>query len=315
MTSPAERRLSDALRDLVSTQPFEPDPAAIERRGRRLLRRFQTTRVVGAGVVVAVAAATVAATVHPGVTTGQAIATPGAHPATSTPAKAQPLVQLADDIQAMPKPVGDATLVVRNRVLNGRPILGFDLYGDNGTYYYADTRADLPSQVRGHDDVGQGSFGREVAAAEYAATGDLEQARVRMANAALDPSIAAQHPITEKSKLRDGGPQIDNYIWENSQDAMTAGAGNPVVRAGVLRLLSTLTDVAVTHTSTDGQATLTLTATAPAMPPGYQEVLSVAADNGFPVAFAGGDVGQQPQVTIQFQVTRVTLADVASGKF
>jgi hypothetical protein len=35
-----------------------------------------------------------------------------------------------------------------------------------------------------------------------------------------------------------GGMQIDNYVWEGSEDALVAGSGNPQVRAGVLRLVS-----------------------------------------------------------------------------
>lgn len=315
MTSPVEQRLSDALHDIVAQQPFEPDPADIERRGRRLLRRAQVCRVLGTGVAVAVAAVTVAVTVHPTpLTTGLAIVTPGAHPAAKAPE--QPLVELGDDLQALPKPVGDATLVVRNRVLMGRPIQGWDLYGDNGTYYYADTRAGLPGAVSRHEDNSDGGFGREVAVAVAVGQGaDVVKARVQMANAALDPVIAEKDPVTESSKTRDGAPMIDNRIWENCQDAITAGAGNPLVRAGVLRLLSTLSDVKVAHTITNGRPTLTLAATAPAMPRSYSEVLVISADNGFPVAFSGGDVGKAPSVTIQFQVSRVTLADVAAGKF
>ena len=58
----------------------------------------------------------------------------------------------------------------------------------------------------------------------------------------------------------------DDYIWENSLDALTAGAGKPQVRAGVLRILSTLPEVTVTRTTPGGQPTLTQRAGAPALP-------------------------------------------------
>jgi hypothetical protein len=107
----------------------------------------------------------------------------------------------------------------------------------------------------------------------------------------------------------------DNYLWENSLDALTAGAGNPQVRVGVLRLLSTLPEVTVTNTTTDGQPTLTLAAGSPAFPDNYQEALTINARTGVPVAFAGGTPGQKPNVTIAYQVFRVTLAAIAAGKF
>jgi len=102
---------------------------------------------------------------------------------------------------------------------------------------------------------------------------------------------------------------FDNWVWGNSQDALIAGAGNPQVRAGVLRILSTLPDVAVTRTATDGRPTLTLTATAPAMPSGYQEQLIIDADTGTPVEFLGGAPGN-PAVTVTYDVTRVSTSDL-----
>jgi hypothetical protein len=106
----------------------------------------------------------------------------------------------------------------------------------------------------------------------------------------------------------------DNYIWGNSLDALIAGSGKPQVRAGVLRILSTLREVTVTSTTTGGQFTLTLRASAPAMPGNYQETLVIGAQTGIPVSFTGGVPGRAPGVTVTYQVTRVTLADIAAGK-
>ena len=82
-----------------------------------------------------------------------------------------------------------------------------------------------------------------------------------------------------------------------------------------MRLLSTLLEVTVTNTTTDGQPALTLTAGRPAFPGNYHEALTINASTGVPVAFAGGTPGQKPDVTITYQVYRVTLAAIAAGKF
>ena len=49
---------------------------------------------------------------------------------------------------------------------------------------------------------------------------------------------------------------IDSWVWGDATDALEAGAGNPQVRAGVLRLLSTVSGVVVTQGTLDGQPTL-----------------------------------------------------------
>jgi hypothetical protein len=101
----------------------------------------------------------------------------------------------------------------------------------------------------------------------------------------------------------------------DSMDTLIEGAGNPDVRIGVLRILSTLSEVVVTNTTTNGQPTITLTASAPALPSNYQEAITINASTGIPVSFAGGTPGQTPSVTITYQVSRVTLANIAAGDF
>src|SRR5580692_4458929 len=107
----------------------------------------------------------------------------------------------------------------------------------------------------------------------------------------------------------------DNYIWMDSIDAFAAGAGNPQVRAGILRILSTLPEVTVTNTTANGQPALTVTATAPALPANYQEALTINAVTGVPVSFAGGTPGQTPSVTVAYEISRVTMSDMAAGNF
>jgi hypothetical protein len=119
----------------------------------------------------------------------------------------------------------------------------------------------------------------------------------------VHPPTAAQRAAT-----------MDNEIWENSLDALQAGAGQPEVRAGVLRLLSTLPEVTVHSADVNGAAMLTLTATAPAMPANYQETLTINGTTGVPVNFAGGVPGHRPDTTSTYRVSRVTVAAIAAGK-
>jgi hypothetical protein len=130
--------------------------------------------------------------------------------------------------------------------------------------------------------------------------------------------------------MSEGGLQIDNYVWEGCEDALIVGSGNPQVRAGVLRLVSALPGITVTHGTVDGQPTLTLTAGAAelgntvsgidnadpkaATGPAYQEAITINADTGIPLEIAGGPAGKV-DVTVTYVVTRVSLADIAGGKF
>jgi hypothetical protein len=315
MNSQIERQLGENLQDLVAGQPFEPDPDAIERRGRRYLRRRTALTRAGLGAgVAAVVALGVTVAIQPTGTRPGMTQLRGSAPASA----AQPgtLMQLASYILAGGKPSGDATLVIRNQSYPSQPtISGADLYADNGEYFFAHSASGLPEQVTSDHNLGDGLFAREVAVAVYADHGDLATARERMAEAA-DPGHAPAPPWTVKKGPAAGStvsPE-DNYIWTNSQDALIAGSGNPQVRAGVLRILSTLPEVTVTSTTTGGQPTLTLRAGAPAMPGNYQETLVIGAKTGIPVTFTGGVPGHTPDVTVTYQVTRVTLADIAVGK-
>jgi hypothetical protein len=101
---------------------------------------------------------------------------------------------------------------------------------------------------------------REIAAAEYAAHGNLATARERMADAP-DPANAGKSPAAQMSPellkvkaeplgVKAGARAVagrrldkaytDSWVWSDATDALEAGAGNPQVRAGVLRLLSTV---------------------------------------------------------------------------
>ncbi|MGH3295907.1 MAG: hypothetical protein ACRDP7_29325 [Trebonia sp.] len=344
MNSPAEQHLSAAFRDLVAEQPFTPDVLAIEHRARQARRRDRIARGgIGAGVlaVAAVAAVGVASAV-PSTPAGTAQAS-GAHPAHAsapartvgvqpTPAATQPpLMQLAADVAAEPKPVGDATLMERETTLTGQPAVKvWDLYADDGRYFFSQTESGLPAQVKEDNTQGGGWNTREIAAATFAVHGNLQDAALKMAWTNTTPVPAWLSSQLKNISAPGGGGQIDNYVWENSEDALVVGSGNPQVRAGVLRLVSLLPDITVTHGTLDGQPTLTLTAGAaefgppPSVKdatklklgkqPPYQEAITINADTGIPLKFVGGTPGHVG-TTVNYVVTRVSLADIAAGKF
>ena len=99
-----------------------------------------------------------------------------------------------------------------------------------------------------------------------------------------------------------------NWVWGNAQDALIAGSGDPQVRAGVLRILATLPDVTVTNGTSGGDPTLVLTAGETELGIGYTEQLTINADTGVPIKFAGGPTGGQA-TSVRYKVSRVTLAD------
>jgi hypothetical protein len=337
MNSPTEQHLGAAFRDLVAEQPFTPNVSAIEHRVRQARRRDRIVRGgIGVGVVaVAAVAAVGVASIVPSAPAGTPQAS-RAHPANtgastssagSTGAR-PPLAKLAAFLAAEPRPAGDATLVERETGAPGKASINvWDLYTDDGRYFFSQAEAGLPAQVKENNNQGAGQFGREVAAATYAATGDLDTAALKMAWAPSTTPVPAWLSAQVKN-MSAGGLQIDNYVWENCQDALIAGSGNPQVRAGVLRLVSALPDITVTHGTVDGQPTLTLTAGAAEMGfagidkadpkaetgPPYQEAITINADTGIPLGFAGGPAGKAA-VTVTYVVTRVKLADIAAGKF
>jgi hypothetical protein len=342
MNSPTEQHLGAAFRDLVAEQPFTPDVPAIEHRVRQARRRDRIVRGgIAAGVVAVAAVAVVGVASAVPSAPARSAQAGGSHPArtgvSASPARSArsagsadtrpPLVTLAADLAAAPRPAGDATLVERETGAPGKASINvWDLYTDNGRYFFSQTKAGLPAQVRENNNQGDGQFGREVATATAAATGDLDTAALKMAWPYATPVPAWLS--AQVKNISAGGLQIDNYVWENCEDALVAGSGNPQVRAGVLRLVSVLPGITVTHGTANGQPTLTLTAgaaelgdagTDPANPKAatgaaYQEAITINADTGIPLGFAGGPAGKTA-VTVTYVVTRVNLADIAAGKF
>ena len=241
---------------------------------------------------------------------------------------------------------GNASLIIRHQPTPAGPVeITYNLYADSGAYYSVDAqgagatyaaqaRRALTAAVNKDENAAYGGV-KEVAAARYAATGNLATARMRMNNAlgnndyydslaereqiwakgaaaraALEKAKGIKTPLTMPTGkvLQE---DIDSTIWDNATDALSQGAGSPQVRAGVLRLLSTVPEVKVADSTTDGQPTLTLTAE---FFNDGSEILTINAKTGMPISFASNLKGVKP-VTDTFQVSRVTMAAVASGKF
>jgi hypothetical protein len=334
MNSPTEQHVAAAFRDLVAEQPFTPDVPAIEQCARQARRRDRIVRGgIGAGVIaVAAVAAVGVASALPSAPAGTARAS-GVHPAntgasTSSAGAQPPLVKLAAYLAAAPRPAGDATLVERETAASGKASINvWDLYTDDGRYFFSQTEAGLPAQVSKDNNQGGGQFAREIAAATYAVKGDLDTALLKMAWAPDATPVPAWLSAQVKD-IKVGGTQIDNYIWENSEDALVAGSGNPQVRAGVLRLVSALPDITVTKGTLNGQPTLTFTAgkaevgttgvdkknPKAEVGPANHEAITINANTGIPLEFATGPTGKIT-VGLTYVVTRVSLADIKAGKF
>jgi hypothetical protein len=307
------------------------------RRGRRRqgMARLAAGTVAAGGIAVAV----VLATGGPSVTTTGTGATSHLRLGGGvSAASAAPLVRLSDHLHARAATTaplaGDATLIVRHQRYPDRgPVDGAHLYTDAGTYYYADTAAGLPAAIAAQkadtnprDDATW--IGRDVKAAESAFDGSIDDARARMANAAFEPGadltqLAAQAEATRVAKLKaskrkvadnppiDAKSQLENRIWSNAMDALNAGAGRPAVRAGVLHLLATTDSVKVTKAKDGDRDVLVLAALFPRGD--YTERLTIDAATGMPVRFTGGQDGQRPAVTVTYDVSRVTVADIADA--
>lgn len=323
-----EGRLSSALQGIVGDRPYAPDLDQIESRGRKIKHRRMAWRAT-AGTSFAVAAVATIAVATSGAGTHKPSANlAGPSPAVSSSTRETPLVQLVGYLSTASQPKGDATLLLRDQVFDdGLKVDVWDLHADNGDYYFAKTKAGLPEQVSGHHNRGgEDEDGRKkvVAAAKYAATGDLNEGRAKMFAAytpknpkversmeapGVTPSLPAGAAKKLPKDLRDFGAinSTDNWVWNNSMDALRVGAGNPTVRAGVLRLLGQMPEVKVEQGTLKGQKVLILTAGKPAVT--SPESVTIDAETGLPLKYTND--GE----TVNYTVTRVTLADVARGKF
>lgn len=314
------------------------------RAGNHRRKRWGSKAKVGIGAGFGAVAATAAlvlvvtATPQPEPSTGAA----SAGSASQTPAVESPLISLVANITASSGTLpGNASLVVRTQTIGGRtPEVSYNLYTDSGEFYGGDSKKTLRQAISRHENNAGGVTGREVAAARYAVKGNLDTARKRMVNASpnnlgLGLSAADRQKIWDKAKAEQGEifkakgikfpahpptgkllqAETGNRIWNKGVDAMTAGGGDPQVRAGVLRLLSTVPEVTVKKSTTGGQATLTLTAGSALFSGGSPQVLTINAKTGMPIksVFKPGD--DVPASVSTFKVSRLTLDSIKAGKF
>jgi hypothetical protein len=307
------------MRNLKDTESAPETRTAPRRKGMR-----RTVGVSAAALVTAAAAAALVAT---------SASTPGKAPAQAAPAAETAgnpiLTQLVADITPLRAKAGDATLEIRNQSPTSKTLggHGIGLYLDDGTYFWGNDKKALRRAVT-QKAAADGEFRTYVAVALYAAKGDLKTARAKMAGPSTTP--ASERAKTEKLKAvakaeskkyvppkpptAEQQKQItDNHIWSNATSALIAAPENPQVRAGVLRILATMPKVKVTKTSTAGQPTLTLVDSWPAAGK-IVEKLVINAETGQPVASTSKGSGMSPS-TEYFHNSRVTLAQVAAGKF
>ena len=116
------------------------------------------------------------------------------------PAVGSRLVTLATAIRAGDGNLwGNASLVVQTQTLSHvPPEITYNLYTDSGLYYGAANKTGLITAVAHHDNL-SGMYARSVvAAARYAATGDLTAARARMATPRPTTSVRGLRPAARK---------------------------------------------------------------------------------------------------------------------
>lgn len=295
---------------------------------------------IGAGVGVAAAAAAVVLVVTSSSTGGAVPAVakdPGAASvgtATgSAPAAGSPLVTLAAHIKANPQATGDGWLVISTQVDGTKTMqVLYTLYTDSGAIYSGSSVNGIKYAIAHHQDqMTSGGYAPLVKAAILAATSSPAQGRTTMLKAAGDPLVglspAAQRTVWDKEQaaaqviIKEKGskakPQpyssravqqhFDNSLWAYSTEALSAGDGNTLVRQGVLRLLSTISGVSVAHSTTNGEATLTITAGPEVFKGDGSEVLTIDAKTGMLVK----DVSYTPGIPTAYTTyrsSRVTTA-------
>jgi hypothetical protein len=284
-----------ALPPAITPGPDDPDLAAADvARGHRALRQRRHRRlagVTGTAAVVAVAAALA-------ITSVPRSAAPIAA-ASHAPAATSPLMALAARISAsdVPQP-GNATLEIVTNIISGKLMqVYYGLYTDSGILYSGDSKQTLIAAIDQNSNLATTYDAQVKAAARHAATGDLATARMQMIDATSNVS-------TE---------QFSNILWTNATYALNWAGGDVDVRVGVLRLLSTISAVKVVNSTTDGQPTLTITAGSGAFGGIGDEVLIISAANGLPVRSVSNP-GPSSGVE-DYQVSRVTLANIKAGKF
>lgn len=327
---------TSTMETTTTTRDHESSPALRRRRGIGIAGRLG----IGAGVGVAAAAAVVAVVLNsPG--TGGIEASKDSPAATSGStavdgsAERAPLMTLAGSIKTVTPAVGDAWLVKATQVHGTKTMqVVYTLYTDNHAIYTGNSVKDIKRAIARHQDqMADGGYAPLLKAAVAAADSSPADGRTQMLKAAKEPLVgldpAAQKAVWDKQQAdiqviikQKGGnaepkpysPQavqrhLDNALWTYSTLALSAGDGNTQVRAGVLRLLSTIPAVSVTNSTTHGKATLTITAGPEVFGGEGSEVLTVDATTGMLVEDISTMPGV-PRASTTYESSRVTTADL-----
>ena len=334
----ATLRAAMVMEDEVPAPATPPSRRARWGRGRIAGLSLAAVGAVAAAAVLVVASTSSSAPSRPAAASGPASAKAKPSAAAVNPVLAQLAANITVPQVMLP---GNATIEIRNQSpTSATPgANGIDLYLNDGTYYWGIDKSDLLRSIASGQDDGQGAFKRSIAAALLAAKGDVATGRAQMSVAnylgGKPPSatVNAQARQAEIEKLKavdkekhikytppkpltpqQKAEQTDNLIWMNSNYALTAAPENPNVRAGVLRILATMPNVKVTHTTTAGQATLTMSDSWPKLSGDDTESTVISASTGLPIATSDRGTGD-PSSTFYYHPTRVSLAQVKAGRF
>lgn len=327
--------------------PDEPTPAATararaslitygvrRRRAHRVTGALATAGVLAAGVIVVATGGVSGRAAGSGSRPAIAIVPTGTAPRVRTAhrtATGTRLIRLAADVRLMPSAPqpGDATLVVRDTVLDGSHESdgavygGYDLYTDSGQYYYApDSLGQLQQLVDTHQTVpDSGDEAKALDTIAAAAGGTPAQARIATLSTfphGLDPMPTPAQVRTAdrrlelftKRRFKYVAPTPASYrlsqdsdLWIAATQALAVGAGRSDVRAGAMKALSTLTGATETPTQVHGIAALKVD-----FPDGgLAEIIWLNADTGVPIQEQDGS-----NSATSFQVQRVTAATLPS---
>jgi negative regulator of sigma E activity len=327
---------TSTMETTTTTRDHESSPAIQRRRRIGIAGRLG----IGAGVGVAAAAAVVAVVLNSPATGGIEAGkdSPAATSGSTTvdgSAERAPLMTLAGSIKTVTPSAGDAWLVKATQVHGTKTMqVVYTLYTDGHAIYTGNSVKDIKRAIARHQDqMTDGGYAPLLKAAVAAADSSPADGRTQMLKAAKDPLVgldpAAQKAVWDKQQAsaqviikQKGGnakpkpysPQavqrhFDNALWTYSTQALSAGDGNTQVRAGVLRLLSTISAVSVKNSTTHGKATLTITAGPEAFGGEGSEVLTIDATTGMLVKDISTVPGL-PQASTTYESSRVTKADL-----
>jgi len=326
---------NSTMETTTRTRNDEAGPAIQRRRRIGLAGRLGIGAGVGVAAAAAVAAVVLNSSAPGGVVAGQDSPVASGPVAVDESGGRAPLMTLAGSIKTATPPTGDAWLVKATQVRGTKTMQVIQtLYTDDHAIYTGNNVKDIKrAMAKRQDQMADGGYAPLLKAAVAAADQSPADGRTNMLKAAkdrlvgLDPAAQkaewdkqqadAQVIIKQKggnAKPKPYSPEaverhFDNALWTYSTEALSAGDGNTQVRAGVLRLLSTIDAVSVKDSTTNGKATLTITAGPEVFGGEGGEVLTIDAKNGMLVKSVSTVPGL-PKATTTYESSRVTTADL-----